>query len=307
MPTDWMPGVIKKPITSKIRSRGSSKANAFVMHIAVSESVSLHTLFSNSKYGCSHFYVRRSGLIEQYLPISSKSMADVYGNHRAVSAETQGGFKQEPWTDAQVNALAQIAAFLHDEWDIPLKLMTDSRPTTSGVGYHRLGINGNFPNDSLFAGRKQRGGGEVWSTSFGKTCPDNKAFPANETSRIAQVPGIIIDAMHMVTQKPKPPEPDPVPPPPTPELEYNMDKLDLRNADKVTVTGRHVNNLQGLLLAAQFGPDGLVGSNGKPDGRAGVKTKYWFGKFQERYPATGTNGNKDYICGDTSWKYLIEK
>jgi len=313
--TDWYPPALRRAIASKVRSRGSSKPNAFVLHIAVSESNSLQSLFSNPKYGCSHFYLRRDGILEQYLPISSKSMADVEGNHRAVSVETQGGLKQEPWTDRQVETLSQLAAWLNVTHGIPLRLMENSRPETAGLAGHRWGIDGNFPDSGLFAGRTQRGGGEKWSNSRGKTCPDNQAAPSGDVSRIAQIPGILARALVIAGAVSNPVEKPTTPPivKPTPikkevTVRATLSKINLSNADRTSVRGNaDMERLQGLLLAQGYGPGGLVGSNGRPDGIGGSATKRYVGQFQVRHNTGDGKGHADYIVGEGTWTALLEK
>lgn len=218
---DWFPGATRREIASKVRSRDGRAPNAYVNHIAAGDSPSLFAFFSSPLRGCSHFYILFDGTIEQYLPISSRSMADVNGNRRIVSSEFQGGSlatRYLPYTAAQVEASAKIAAWLHAEWDIPLRLMENSHTTTAGVGYHRLGIDGNFPSDPLYGGRQQRGGGELWSNSSGKTCPDNFVRPPDDQSRIAQVPHMVTRALELTASKPVGDvKPTPLPPaPPAP-------------------------------------------------------------------------------------------
>jgi hypothetical protein len=94
--------------------------------------------------------------------------------------------------------------------------------------------------------------------------------------------------------------------PPTPPEEYNMDRLDLSNAASSSVTGRHVDNLQGLLLAAGYGPAGLVGKNGRPDGIAGKTTQACVADWQVKTNTGDGNGNADLIVGAGTWKSLIE-
>lgn len=314
--SDWYPPALRREIASKVRSRGSSKPNAFVLHIAVSESDSLFGFFANPRVGCSHFYLRRDGMLEQYLPIASKSMADVEGNHRAVSVETQGGLRQEPWTDRQVETLSQLAAWLHREHGIPLRLMENSRPSTAGLGYHRIGIDGNFPDSGLFAGRSQRGGGEVWSRSRGKTCPDNSASPSGTVSRIAQVPGILTRALVIAgaievskpVEPPTPPKPTPDPTPQEVTVRASLSKINLANADRTSVRGNpDMERLQGLLLAQGYGPSGLVGSNGRPDGIGGTATRRYVGQFQVKHNTGDGKGRADYIVGEGTWTALLEK
>lgn len=195
--SDWYPKAKQKLISSKVRSRGSSKADIAVFHIAAGDSTSLYSWFSSPERGVSHFYVLVDGSVEQYVPISSKSGSELNGNHHCISFETQGGSsstKDKPWSDKQVQTMAEIISWLHADWGLSLTLAANSKSSTKGVGYHRLGIDGNFPNDPLYGGRGQRGGGEEWSTSTGKTCPENYTKPATSKSRIAQVQPIITKA-----------------------------------------------------------------------------------------------------------------
>jgi len=94
----------------------------------------------------------------------------------------------------------------------------------------------------------------------------------------------------------------PNPPQPQPQgTEYNMDEIDLRNANTTEVKGRHVDNLQGLLLATPCANDGLLASSGRCDGIAGPKTRAALGDFQSRVGL-----DVDYIVGPKTWKALIE-
>ena len=101
------------------------------------------------------------------------------------------------------------------------------------------------------------------------------------------------------------PEPTSTTKPPT-NGDYTMQTIDLRNAAKSPVTGADMDKLQALLLAHGYGPAGLVAANGRPDGIGGTRTRSLFGAFQTGHPATGTNGHADYVCGDKSWRELIE-
>jgi hypothetical protein len=101
------------------------------------------------------------------------------------------------------------------------------------------------------------------------------------------------------------PAPAPAPTPPA-QRKYDMDRLDLTNAHNARVTGRHVDNLQGLLLAAGFGPSGLVNARGLPDGIAGAATRRYVGEWQVRTNTGDGRGHADYIVGDGTWTSLIE-
>jgi len=255
---------------------------------------SLYNFFNQAYRASSHFWVSKTGVVEQYVDTGYAAEADLEGNGSTISIETEG--TGEPWTPAQLNAIIHLVAWCVNTHKIPKRLATSSKPdaTSHGISWHRLGIDGNFPAlPSPYAGRLQRGGGMLYSLSRGKLCPTN--------NRIDQIPAVLEGVQNL-----DPTTPVPIPPTPTPSLEYDMDKLDLRNAQNVPVKGRHVNNLQGLLLAAGYGPTGLVGTNGKPDGVGGAKTKEYVGQWQVKTNTGDGKGHADYVVGDGTWKSIIE-
>lgn len=160
------------------------QVNAVVLHVSASNSESLFRFFSGAVV-CSHFHVSKAGKVEQYLDTDWASSADLEGNQRVISIETQG-VDGEPWTEAQLVALAKLLAWIGQAHNIPLRLAENSRTTTDGIAWHRLGVDGNFPSVGLLAGRTQRGGGEKWSLSRGKVCPGDE--------RIKQIPGLVQQA-----------------------------------------------------------------------------------------------------------------
>lgn len=92
---------------------------------------------------------------------------------------------------------------------------------------------------------------------------------------------------------------------PPPSEEYDMDRIDLRKAHEKPVEGRHVDQLQGLLLAAGYGPTGLVARHGRPDGIGGRYTRAALGAFQVR-TNTGTDNQPDYVAGPKTWVALLK-
>lgn len=66
-----------------------------------------------------------------------------------------------------------------------------------------------------------------------------------------------------------------------------------------TAEGQDVKNLQGLLLANGYGPDGLVGADGRPDGIVGPKTTKALESFRE---STGTPSGP--VTGLDWWNLL---
>jgi hypothetical protein len=192
----WMPGAIRKEIT-KFRTP-LRRRRGVCLHVAVSESASLYGFFSGAKV-CSHFYVRKDGTIEQYVSTAYQAPANYQGNSSLISVETQGGVhnaNSEPWTAAQVEALARISAWASKTHGIPLIEMPNSRPESVGIGYHKLGVD-----------PYRVDGGERWSTSYGKICPG--------AGKIAQVDRIILRARQILAGDPGLPDTG------TPEKEWD--------------------------------------------------------------------------------------
>jgi hypothetical protein len=165
-------------------------ARRVVAHTAVSaDTPSMHSFFNVSGRATPHFYFGRDGECEQYINTGFRASAVLDGNHDCITFESWDGFPGEwsggmapPWTDAQVDAIAHLCAWCNTEHGIPLVQLPSSRPGTEGIGWHRQGIDGNFPSSGLLSGRVD--GGEHWSESFGKTCPTDR--------RIEQIPQVII-------------------------------------------------------------------------------------------------------------------
>ena len=94
------------------------------------------------------------------------------------------------------------------------------------------------------------------------------------------------------------------------EIIEKMDTVDLSkvsSSGRTHVKGENVERLQGLLLAAGYGPKGLTDSNGRPDGVGGPSTKAALGAFQKA-KKTGVGGNSatpDYVAGKATWSKLL--
>lgn len=202
------PGAIQKPITAKRRDR-MVWYRRMNLHVAVAEWSSLHSYFNVKGRPDSHFYVRKDGTVEQYVDTDFQAYADLDGNDATISVETQGGVTNpngEPWTGAQVEALAKLYAWAVRTHGIPVKMASDSKiaSTSHGLSWHRLGVDGNFPAlPSPLAGRLQRGGGMHYSESAGKVCPGD--------AKIRQVPAVFTRALNFL-EPPTPPAPADPPP-----------------------------------------------------------------------------------------------
>lgn len=195
-------GATYRPISWAQRTRSGTKPTAVVLHVTASNASSQYDYFKNSGAACSHFHVAKNGHVEQYIDTVYRSAADLDGNYRTISIETQGLDDGTGWTPEQVTAIAGIVAWANVEHGIPLRLMESSFTSEHGLGWHRLGIDGNWPAlPNVLAGRKQRGGGEYWSHATGKTCPCDP--------RIHQVDDVLAQAQSGSSGFAPSPTPDP--------------------------------------------------------------------------------------------------
>ena len=182
----WMPGALHKMLSRNYTTKSRPKTDAIILHIAVSNSDTLAGWFNNPQAGASsHFYARKDGTVEQYLPLEFRSWAGVKSDARAISIETQGGMGADlnaGWPPAQIQGILNIINYVRSVYpNIPVRTMQSSKATEAGgIGYHLLGV----PSTQT---QKLRGisqtGGELWSGAVGKVCPGQ--------ARIAQIPGIV--------------------------------------------------------------------------------------------------------------------
>lgn len=262
MTTAWMPGAIRKEIPKHNR-RTATVRNRLNLHVAASEASSLYGFFSGAGV-CSHFYVRKDGTIEQYVGIDKYSGSDLEGNDATISVETQGGVRDaqgEEWTGATLRALASIFVFVRQQYpEIPERMATSSKigESSKGLSWHRLGIDGNFPElPSIKAGRIQRGGGMHYSHSRGKICPGDAK----------------IEQIHKILALVQGEAPSPVVVPVEDKPTGNGGGV--KNWLAVGDSGTKVKALQKSLrdLGYSLGPDGV-------DGRYGTRTKNAVRSFQ---------------------------
>lgn len=179
----WYPRARRRPISRNYTRRRTAK-NCVLWHTTASAAATSMFGWFNTRNAnaSSHFHVDNAGNVEQYIDTAHISWANRDGNARSVTIETQGT-GSEPWTAAQRRAIVDLTRWICQTHGIPVRQMASSHASQSGIGWHRLGINGNFPRTGILRGRQQRGGGQLWSGARGKTCPG--------TQRIQQIPAMI--------------------------------------------------------------------------------------------------------------------
>lgn len=170
--------------------------------------VCVHTIVGHPPANAAHFSTRADGYIWQSRDTRYRSAANYNGNPRVIAIEnedmgpvygawnTNDGHQVPGFTAQQVEAIAQICAWVNRVHGIPLVLCPDSKPGSRGIGYHREGID----SPTGFAGYQYGGrvpGGEVWTTSPGKVCPGDRRITQLVTQiipRARQVAGLDVPA-----------------------------------------------------------------------------------------------------------------
>jgi hypothetical protein len=168
----------------------------------------IHTIVGFAPAHQAHWSTKANGTILQSRDTKYRSGANLEGNHRVLAVEnedhgprfgtwdTDDGHAVPAMTPEQVEANAQILAWVHEEHGVPLILCPNSKSTSRGSAYHRQGIDGNF-SDYKYPGRVP--GGEVWTNSRGKVCPGDR--------RTDQRPQILKRAIEIVNGTPPQPQP----------------------------------------------------------------------------------------------------
>lgn len=182
--TTKYPGATWRPIATNFTDRKRTRTDAIILHVTGSDAASQFGWFNNpAADASSHLHIALDGKVEQYVDLDEIAWTSGEGNARTIGIET-AGTGSGSWTTAQLDALEKALAWLTKRYDVPVRLMGSSKSTEKGIGWHRLGIDGNFPDlPDIRAGRKQRGGGESWSKAAGKVCPGDK--------RIKQIPALL--------------------------------------------------------------------------------------------------------------------
>lgn len=181
MPATRYPGAAWRPTGDDGEMSGIRGVS---LHEAVTRAEETIFGWAQQAHAC-HFYVGRYGNCEQYIDVGRKAAGVKDGNPTMLTVETWDGLdvkteldvdgrgpNQTVWTPQQCERLADLIAWLHIEWGLPIRLMASSARSERGVAPHRWGID---PYRQL--------GGEIWTKHAGKQCPG--------TLRIGQIPAIL--------------------------------------------------------------------------------------------------------------------
>lgn len=130
------PHAIWKPVTGHTNGPMHSYTGV-VLHCNDAQSIDLHDWIMSNPDGMScHFQVTKAGAVYQYLDTRYSSWCQKDGNNDYLSIESQG-LASERATDAQVDAIGRVLAWLHTTHGIPLQLA--NAPGQRGFGWHGMG------------------------------------------------------------------------------------------------------------------------------------------------------------------------
>ncbi|MGL5908847.1 MAG: N-acetylmuramoyl-L-alanine amidase, partial [Phycicoccus sp.] len=162
--------------------------------------VVLHTIVGRDPADAAHFSVGGQGETTQSRDTAVQSAACLNGNPRCIAIETEDRGPDFPdwdvndgravpaWTPAQMEATARILVWCHQTHGIPLTIAPDSRPTSRGIAWHRMGVPGGNWAGYAYSGVVP--GGELWTKAAGKVCPGDR--------RISQVPAVVARAQQLL-------------------------------------------------------------------------------------------------------------
>lgn len=131
-----MPGATwKGPVPNQ--SGAMSGVRGVVVHIMDGTLAGTNSWFHNeAAEASSHFGTGKGGALYQWVDAGTKAWAQADGNTTWLSVENEGRGGDQ-LTDAQLDRCAEILAWAHREWGVPLQVATS--PSGRGLGHHGMG------------------------------------------------------------------------------------------------------------------------------------------------------------------------
>lgn len=124
------------PIPNK-DTNGQTEVRGLVLHIMEGHLLGTDNEFHNpTSRASSHFGTAKDGTFYQWVDTKDKAWAESAGNAHWISVENEG-FVPDALTDVQINRCAQLLAWLHLQYGVPLQSTDD--PNGRGIGWHGMG------------------------------------------------------------------------------------------------------------------------------------------------------------------------
>ncbi|CAK7288546.1 peptidoglycan-binding protein [Streptomyces misionensis] len=132
-----MPGATWIGPTPNQTAGGMVEVRGLVLHIQQGTESGSESWFKNpSAQASAHFLNPKSGGLKQLVDTKDRAWAEAAGNSHWVSVENEG-FVPDKLTDSQVENCAQLLAWLHTTYSVPLQSTDD--PNGKGLGWHGMG------------------------------------------------------------------------------------------------------------------------------------------------------------------------
>jgi hypothetical protein len=132
-----MPGATFIGPTPNKRIDGMVEVRGLLLHIQQGTEAGSEAWFKNPKsQASSHFLNPKTGGLRQLVDTKDRAWAEADGNSHWVSIENEG-FVPAALTASQVENAAQLLAWLHTKYAVPLQSTDD--PNGKGLGWHGMG------------------------------------------------------------------------------------------------------------------------------------------------------------------------
>lgn len=142
------------------------QVRGLILHSIVGSGRAAYGKFLNSSNLESTFILELEGPPDQIMEANERADANGAGNVYYASVETadNGDPDNFPWTPSQVEELVLLILWYHEEWDVPLRLITANGEW--GFGYHVMA--GSYVQP---VGCKRGPDHFNWTEVRGKSCP----------------------------------------------------------------------------------------------------------------------------------------
>ncbi|MFF7881075.1 peptidoglycan-binding protein [Streptomyces sp. NPDC020794] len=132
-----MPGATFIGPTPNETDGGQEEVRGLVLHIQQGTEAGSEAWFKNpASQASAHFLNPKTGNLRQLVDTANRSWAEAAGNRYWVSIENEG-FVPDALTASQLENAAQLLAWLHKTYNVPLQSTDD--PNGHGLGWHGMG------------------------------------------------------------------------------------------------------------------------------------------------------------------------
>ena len=125
------------PIGANFSQGGMAPIRGFIPHVQVGDG-SLHDFFDNpARQASAHFWISKTGTLEQYVDTDDKAWAEAAGNPYFISCEFEGQV-DEPMTSQQLDMGGRLIAWVYGNVG-QFPLVVNQSPDGNGITPHFAG------------------------------------------------------------------------------------------------------------------------------------------------------------------------